>query len=208
MSPGLAARLRAETGALHRQAEQAGIMRELLAGRVHCAAYVALLRALVPVYLALEQGLAEHPAVVPLPLDGLARTPALADDLAHLHGPCWREELMPVAAGEAYAARIRRVARERPLLLAAHAYVRYLGDLSGGQALGRLVARGLGLTGGVGVAFYRFGIADLAGRKRAFRAGLDALPLAANEADQVLAEARAAFAANIEVFEAVAATPH
>jgi heme oxygenase (biliverdin-producing, ferredoxin) len=204
MPNGLAARLRRETVALHRQAARAGVMRHLLAGRVDRAAYVRLLRALYPVYVELERSLSQHPAAAPASHADLARAPALAADLGHLHGPGWERELLAVPAGVAYAARILAVAIERPPLLAAHAYVRYLGDLSDGQSLGRLVARGLSLAGEAGMAFYHFpAVADVAQCKRAFRAGLDALPFSADEADLVVDEARVAFTANIRVFEAV-----
>jgi heme oxygenase len=42
-----------------------------------------------------------------------------------------------------------------PLLLA-HAYVRYLGDLSGGQIIGGRIRRAYGLKGTEGTAFYDF----------------------------------------------------
>ena len=205
MPNGLAARLQQDTAALHRQAEQAGVMRHLLAGRVDRGAYVRLLRALYPVYLELERSLSQYPAAAPVPHADLARAPALASDLGHLHGPRWERELLAVPAGVAYAARILAVALERPPLLAAHAYVCYLGDLSGGPTLGRLVARGLSLPGDAGTAFYRFpAIADVAQSRRAFGAGLDALPLSAEEADLLVDEACVAFNASIRVFEAVA----
>jgi heme oxygenase len=204
MPNGLAARLRQDTAALQCQAEQAGVMHDIHAGRVDRGAYVRLLRALYPVYLELERALAEHPEASPIPLAKLTRAPVLASDLRELHGPGWERELRAVPAGVAYAARILAVAVERPSLLAAHAYVLYLGDLSGGQALGRMVARGLGLAGEAGVAFYRFpAVGDIGACKRAFGAGLDALPLSADEADLLVDEARVAFTANIRVFEAV-----
>ena len=54
------------------------------------------------------------------------------------------------------------------------------------------------------MAFYRFpAVVDVAQCKRAFRAGLDAMPFSADEADLVVDEARVAFTANIRVFEAV-----
>jgi heme oxygenase len=54
------------------------------------------------------------------------------------------------------------------------------------------------------VTFYRFpAVAHIGDCKRAFRAGLDALPLSPDEADVMVDEARVAFAANIRVFEAV-----
>lgn len=38
----------------------------------------------------------------------------------------------------------------------AHAYVRYLGDLSGGQVIGARIKKAYGLNGQDGTAFYRF----------------------------------------------------
>src|SRR6266404_6845363 len=130
MPTNLAARLRHDTAALHRQAEHAGIMRDIHAGRMDRGAYIRLLRALYPVYLELERALAEHPEASPIPHADLARAPAIASDLRELHGPGWDRETRAVPAGVAYAARILAVAAECPSLLAAHAYVLYLGDLS------------------------------------------------------------------------------
>ena len=58
-----------------------------------------------------------------------------------------------------YTSRLRALASARdPAPLLAHAYVRYLGDLSGGQVIRRRVARAYGLEddGGAGVSFYEF----------------------------------------------------
>ena len=45
----------------------------------------------------------------------------------------------------------------QPALLAAHAYVRYLGDLAGGQALGRIARQAYALPDGAGTRFFDFG---------------------------------------------------
>jgi heme oxygenase len=208
MPTGLAARLRRGTATLHRQAEDAGLMREIFAGRVDRGAYVRLLRALHPVYLALEEALRHHPAALPVALDLVARVPALTADLVALHGAGWADEVAVAPAAEAYAGRIRQVAETHPILLAAHAYVRYLGDLSGGQMMAVLIGRGLELADGAGVEFYRFGaLSDPAEGKRAFRAGLDALPVTDEEQVLLVAEARLGFAANLRVFDEVTLVP-
>jgi hypothetical protein len=63
--------------------------------------------------------------------------------------------------------------QSRPALLLAHAYVRYLGDLSAGQLLRGIVARGAALAGTTAVAFYDFGDAlSIHNLTHAFRAGL------------------------------------
>nr|WP_280953245.1 biliverdin-producing heme oxygenase [Acidipropionibacterium timonense] len=69
----------------------------------------------------------------------LDRTARLEADLAYhaAHGRVHRTVLPETGA---YIATLRVHAR-RPAALVAHHYVRYLGDLSGGQAIGRLVQR-------------------------------------------------------------------
>jgi heme oxygenase len=208
MPPRLAARLRQGTAALHREAEDTELMRALFAGRVDRTSYLRLLRGLYPVYRELEDALRRHPAACPLPLHLIARAPAIEADLATLHGPGWASRLPPVAEGEAYASRVRAVAESEPMLLAAHAYVRYLGDLSGGQMMGEVVARGLALPDAAGVAFYRFAaLPGAAEGRRAFRAGLDALPGTEAETARLVEEARWAFTANLRLFAAVTPAP-
>ena len=46
-------------------------------------------------------------------------------------------------------------AKDAPLLLA-HSYVRYLGDLSGGQYIATKTRKGFGLHGDEGLDFYKF----------------------------------------------------
>ena len=92
-------------------------------------------------------------------------------------------------------------------MFAAHAYVRYLGDLSGGQMLARIVANSLCLAPNQGVSFYDFGSTENVKRlAQEFRAGLDLL---ADEesAQTVVDEACAAFARHRDLFEQLAPVP-
>ena len=210
---GLAQRLRDGTWPLHGQTERAGIMPALLRGTLPKAGFVALQRNLQALYATLEPALARHqahPALAPLALPGLPRLQHLADDLAVLHGPGWASDLPVLRALQAYQQRLGHLAEHRPALLAAHAYVRYLGDLSGGQALRRLVVRAYGLAGEAGSRFFDFGPpAQVAALAQAFRTGLDQLPAATEQESQALVdEACWGFAQHARVFEALAAAGH
>ena len=205
---GLAARLRAATQPAHRLAEHSGFMRDLLQGRVHRGIYCLLLRNLHALYEALEAGLDRHadaPAVAPLRFPACYRTAPLARDLALLHGPGW-DALPCVPAMHAHVARITQLSAQQPTLLAAHAYVRYLGDMSGGQLLAGIVRRALALDEHAGTAFYRFD-EDVGAMKKAFRASLDALPVDAATADDIVAEAIDAFARHVILFDELETTP-
>jgi heme oxygenase (biliverdin-producing, ferredoxin) len=203
----LAARLREETRALHTQVERSPFVAELLGGRLTKPAYALMLRNLEPIYFELEAGLLRHAAnasIRPLFHPPLFRLRALHCDLERLHGQRWRDELKLLNGTTAYAARLRYLTECKPELLAAHAYVRYLGDLSGGQRLAGIVARSLGLPvnsgDNWGTDFYNFGGPDEVLRlSQAFRSGLAML-----SADGVVAEARLAFEMHGQLFEELA----
>jgi heme oxygenase (biliverdin-producing, ferredoxin) len=202
-------RLKIETRDLHTRAERSGAMRLLLGGTLDRPRYCALLRALHAIYEGLEAALvqhATHPLLAPVCLDGLARTESLAADLRRLHGEGWPQDLAVPPAARRYARRLRLLARWHPALLAAHAYVRYLGDLHGGQVLKALVARTYALGAGPGTAFYTFG--DGAATQALigdFRQGL--LEIGRRQpalGDTLVREARSAFEAHCRLFEEIA----
>jgi heme oxygenase len=198
--------LREGTAALHREAERAGFMGELLRGRISRGGYCALLRNLHALYQSLEAHLIRHagdPALAGGWFPELAREAALASDLATLHGACWEREIEVRPAMMRYVARLDEVAQGTPRLLLAHAYVRYLGDLSGGQIVRRVIASSLALGEDAGQSFYRFPEAPerLAAR---LRTALDAIELLPHERAQLVDEARLAFGLHIALFEQLA----
>ena len=203
-------RLRTATWPLHRAVERAGIMPALLRGALPVATYAALLDNLKCIYAALEAGLLQHgadPRIGPVCRPALFRHAAIEADLACLAAtyPALADRMhVPVPAAQAYAARLQKLASDAPVALVAHTYVRYLGDLNGGQALGRTVQRMLGSA--EATRFYGFGtIAEVTLQAAALRAALDALPLSPTEADGVVAEAQWAFRQHGLLFEALAA---
>ncbi len=197
--------LRLNTRQLHTRVERSALMQSLLRGRIERAAYCGLLRNLHAIYAALEVSLqnhASHPGIAPVWRAELARSQPLTDDLAVLHGDNWQVAypLVPAAAG--YVRRLRECGAADPGLLLAHAYVRYLGDLSGGQMLSRLVAGRFGLKGATGTRFYAFGeSATAAGAlARRFRQGIDAVQVDSATLGALVAEAQWGFAQHESLF--------
>lgn len=100
----------------------------------------------------------------------LARTASLASDIAYLlqvPESQWQSHPMhiqlvsaPPQALSDYTARLQFLAaspsQTAVARLLAHAYVRYLGDLSGGQFVKRQLGKVYGLEDGFGLAFYDF----------------------------------------------------
>ena len=199
---GVAARLKAETRQLHTLAERSGVMADLLQGRFSLGAYCALLRNLQAIYAALEAGLDKHPTDARLWRQQLRRWQALAQDLACLDADARSAEAPLAQATVAYRARLVALAQTEPVLLLAHASVRYLGDLHGGQMLARLVRQRFGLDGPGGTDFYAFGdAAQVEALKRDLRVGLDALALSPQQTDAFVAEACQAFRRHQQLFE-------
>jgi heme oxygenase (biliverdin-producing, ferredoxin) len=203
---GLVPALRERTGTLHAQAERSGIVQDILRGRVDRHGYALFLRNLLPAYQQLERGLERHalaPGICMIAQPALYRAGALASDLESLCGSAWSSTLPLLAAGERYARRVAAAAEDDGARLIAHAYVRYLGDLSGGQAMRKLLARPLGLDHH-GLGFYEFpDIGDHETFKAAYR---DSIDRAAHEVAAVAAivdEAAVAFELNIDVSKAV-----
>ncbi|MBN8491938.1 MAG: biliverdin-producing heme oxygenase [Burkholderiales bacterium] len=204
---GLGSELRAATAAMHRRVERTPYMAGLLRGQLDRRQYVQLLQQLQVLYAALEEALQQHaatPGVAPVVLPELFRHQALTEDLRALGS----EALAPARqthALQAYVARLKELAATKPALLVAHAYVRYLGDLNGGQALRQVVRRALALQGGMGTQFYDFG--EAAARRQLeqrFRDGLEQIGPQWKDRTPLLEEAVSAFTRHEQLFAELA----
>ncbi len=198
-------RIREETRAAHTRAESAKFIRGFLCGMVDATNYRQLLVNYHHVYSVMERALTASAACAPVAavtFPALFRTPALVQDLDYFAGPDWAAHLAPSPATRLYARRIEEIARTAPELLVAHAYTRYLGDLSGGQILKRTLRTALVLPAGVGTAFYDFPqVTGLAAAKQEFRSRLDSLAVSASAHDAMIAEANLVFRHNLALFE-------
>lgn len=197
---GLAAYLREGTAEAHKDAERTAFIKRFFKGQLHQPEYAMFLMGLYPVYHAMERALSElrdDPVVGPFYMPEMFRRETLANDIRFFVGDSWSPEQPVLTGARAFADRVAEVATKEPPLLIAHVYTRFLGDLSGGQAMGRIAQKSLSLEDDAGLSFYRFdGIADIDAFKTAFRAKLDAMPLSPEQQSRVIEEARRSFALN------------
>ncbi|WP_307802923.1 biliverdin-producing heme oxygenase [Frigoribacterium sp. PvP032] len=178
--------LRTRTRSGHGTSSRASFMSDLMRGTCSRDDLVRLLAQYWHVYGALEQAAviaAAHPVAGAFVTDRLTRLPSLEADLGHLVGPAWRDHLAAVPATVEYVDRLQKAAgSSSPTAFVAHHYTRYLGDLSGGQHIGRALRLRYGLPDEA-TSFFTFdAIADPTAFKDEYRARLDSLPW--GEADQ------------------------
>ncbi|OLP18818.1 heme oxygenase [Leptolyngbya sp. 'hensonii'] len=204
MSTNLATKLREGTKKSHTMAENVGFVKCFLKGVVEKTSYRKLVGNLYFVYSAMEEEMErhrQHPIVSKFYFPELNRKASLESDLFYYYGANWREQVAPSPAAEAYINRIREVSATDPVLLAAHSYTRYLGDLSGGQILKGIAQRAMNLADGQGTAFYEFAdIPDEKAFKNKYREAMNELPVDDATADRVVDEANAAFGMNMKMF--------
>jgi heme oxygenase len=205
MTSNLTIQLREGTSKAHSMAENVSFVKSFLGGVIDKTSYSHMLANLYFVYLSLEEAMEknkEHEFIKPLYFPELNRTASLKKDLSFYYGEDWLNTLQPSEATNLYIARILELSEKRPDLLVAHAYTRYLGDLSGGQILKKIAQRAMNLQSTQGLAFYEFDeISDEQQFKQNYKIALDSLPVDTQVSRQIVAEANVAFTLNMKVFQ-------
>ncbi len=201
---GLAKHLKEGTKKSHRMAENVKFIRLFLKGVIERESYRKLTANFYFIYETMEaelERLKNDPRVKAIYFPELWRQKSIEEDLLFFYGPGWKSQIHPSPAARNYVARIKEVAGSNPLLLIAHSYTRYLGDLSGGQILRNIASRALGLKD-AGLAFYDFKkISDAKEFKNRYRASLNELPLELQDVLAVVEEANHTFRLNMAMFE-------
>ncbi|GGA75717.1 heme oxygenase [Pseudoclavibacter endophyticus] len=201
-------RLRERTAQAHESAERAAFLERLLGGNLSIDAWAALLQQYGAVYEALEAAtrrLRERRDLPGLVVEELDRVPSIESDLAAL-APRVSTPLPGVLPEtRSYADRIHDAAGD-PARLLAHHYTRYLGDLSGGQAMRVMIDRAYGLPDDEARFFAFDAIDELVPFKRAYRTRLDELPFDEAAISRLLDEANESFAHNERIFTALERT--
>ena len=192
-------------GAAHRDAEGMVFSKALLEGSASPQQIAALIRSLLPIYTAMEALIEQLPDPLKtsgIPWHALSRHRALKEDIAALAAleasPASLDEL----ANELIAC-LTNLAETAPERFLAHVYVRYGGDLSGGQQLAQQANSILSKAGLPELQFWSFPrpIAEL---KQQLHDGIELLPLMHNEETNLLEEAPAGFRLNQRLLKALA----
>lgn len=207
----LSLRLKEHTATAHENTETSAFMSQLLSGKLSKEAVAIYTAQLWHVYSALEPAIraARHTPEIAAVYDAnLERTEQLEQDLYYFYGAQWKDEVEPLAATKDYVARIHKLASSAdnpgaaasPELLAHH-YVRYMGDIAGGQVIARRVADFYGVAA-EGLNFYDFSaIGKIPPYRERYRAGVDGLECGVDKEKRLLDEAVEVFAYNSAMFE-------
>ncbi|XP_078515314.1 heme oxygenase 1-like [Lissotriton helveticus] len=192
---------------VHQQAQDTEFMRNFLKRQLSLDEFKLVMSSLYFIYDALEEEIERnktHPGYAPVYFpDELHRKAALERDLEYLFGPQWRQEIPCPKATRKYVDRIHYVGQHEPEILVAHAYTRYMGDLSGGQVLKKIPQRVLQLpVSGEGLAFFTFDeVWSATNFKQLYRARMNTIEMDDSTKRRVLDEVKKAFLLNVEIFD-------
>nr|YP_009745182.1 Hemeoxygenase [Halymenia maculata]QIG87192.1 Hemeoxygenase [Halymenia maculata] len=205
MSTNLAQQLREGTTKSHSMAENVSFVKSFLGGVVDKKSYRKLVANLFFVYKVIEEQIENnrhHIAINSIYFPELHRETSLSQDLEYYYGSDWKNQVSPSLATQVYIDRIHNIGTTQPELLIAHAYTRYMGDLSGGQILKKIAKNAMQLPDTAGTAFYNFDdIPDDEAFKKEYRNALDNIPLDDEQIEQIIAEANIAFNLNMKMFQ-------
>lgn len=196
----LSALLRSSTRSQHEHAETRSFVTDLMGGALDRAAYVDLARQHHVIYSHLEaaaERFAQDPLVGRFVMPEVARVGRVRADLATMCGEDWESQIEPLPATQVYAQRLAELTE--PAHFLAHAYTRYLGDLSGGQAIAAMLRRHYGMTPDE-LTFYSFDVGKIKHFKDRYREMMDEVPFTPEQKERVAAEAQVAFELNAAVF--------
>ncbi len=199
----LADLMRESSKADHEDAENSSFIADLMSGGLSLDHYCALLAQYAHLYTALESSAAilrSQQRFTQLLDPRLDRSALILADLDLLGGT--PAEQSPAIVK--YVSRIHQVTAEAPHRYLAHHYVRYLGDLSGGQILARKMQQNYG-AGAAALSAWDFSaLGKLKPYKDQYRESLNQLRLNPQHTAELLDEVRLAFGFNKALFHELA----
>jgi heme oxygenase len=194
----LSSLLREGTAEVHKNIEKSSFLKDLFSGKVSKEVYLRYLESFFYLYNELEYSVnlkLSDKNIQKLYFPDLHRTKALYLDLIYFGGASFYPG-PPSEKTIRYIDHIKKITEKETYKIISHLYVRYLGDLSGGQILGGIIRKIFSLEKGFGDSFYSFPIGDVDHFKNIYRAQLDSLDLEDFQKMELLEEAKLAFSYN------------
>lgn len=202
---GLALMLDDGTRKSHSVAQNTAFVTGFFKGLSNKDSYKKLLTSLYFVYKEMEESIDitdEHGVKKLDDPKKLRRVESLERDLDYFYGGANLSDITASPKTLNYVAHIRKVAKEKPYLLIAHQYTRYLGDLFGGQMMSGMASKSLGLDEGEGTDFYSFEKIDNVQQYiTEWYNTLNSLELSDKQKDEIVDEANLVFDFNIDILE-------
>lgn len=204
-----ASQIKASSQDNHTAAEESPYMATLVRGEFTVEQYAWLVKQLQLIYAALDSNCAKNNNQLDLApfftskLQAAAALDADWDALVAMDDVD-TDSIYVTDATLAYAARLNELGNEWPAGLLAHHYTRYLGDLSGGRVISKVLAKGLPLTADNGLSFYEFPEIDsIPAFRTSYRENLDNLDWNDETRERFIAEVNTAFELNQNVFQSL-----
>lgn len=198
----LSVALKEQTATAHESAENSRFMALLGKGQLDRSAVAELTLQYFYIYSAREAAVrraSEHPGVALIADERLERVVAITEDLEALTSGNWRDA-EPLEATKRYAAELDSLGADNGPEVVAHHYVRYLGDIAGGQVLARVFRKEYELTEDE-LHFYDFSaVGKIPPYRAQYKASLDAMQLTGDERVRLIETAKHVFDLNQAVF--------
>lgn len=203
--------LKETTSVAHEEAEKSSFMIDMLKGRLTKMQYVHFLVQLRYIYKTMEEESERlkddelHEAVY-FPLE-LYRFDNINADLNFLD-PKWKK-IEILKSTKNYIQRLRDVSSKNSVRFLAHTYVRYMGDVSGGQMIKYKLRKVYLLPeNGDGLKFYNFdNINNIKTFKSLYFSRLNEILEKHENIQDILDEAKIAFKLNIDLFNELSKLP-
>merc|ERR1739838_1073213 len=164
--------------------------------------YGSVLKDFYFVYRAIEEALdscRDSEFIFPLRDPRMYRAAALEQDVAFFLGDDWADHEEPSPATKKYLSRIDYVKATNPVMLFAYAHSMFLASLAGGQILGAIIKRTLGLSGDDGLAFFDYGDIDTKALRSEFKERVNALEIDRPTKEEIIVEKKLVFKLNNEI---------
>lgn len=192
----------------HQKASSSAFINKLTSGKITKNIFGIFVAQQYFIYQQLEEtskNLTNYPKIAQFLDPALLRTQALTADMkffTETTSTDFFKDYVPLDATQRYVQRIKDVEKLAPISFVAHHYLRYMGDLAGGQALRAIAKREYNFSDEQGLQFYNYkDIVKSKTYRDNYRNKLNTTAWEETEENQIVAEILLVYKLNTMVFE-------